>query len=353
MEPRRTFLKLAFPRLLGSAALLRHATGVTKSFALVVQGPAHTSISLDDPKYAALIAFLSDTHHFDRTALRTLFTQAVLKPEIIAIFDRPPERLAYYAYRTRFITGALIRRGREYMQENWTSLQKIEHEFGVQKEVICGILGVETKFGQPGLEKYRAFDILNTGYALYARREAFYKNELISFLLICREEEHDPLILRSSYGGAMGVPQFMPSSIQKYAIDHDGDGKRNLWGSTADIFASVANYLKIFGWVREGRTYLPARIVRELPSTRVLLNQGVRHTVSVETAARMGIQIEGVVSRTEMVAVASYQPEAGQERLLALFGNFRALLGYNWSVNYALTVLDLSNKLTEGPIPHE
>ncbi len=351
MELRRTFLKLLLPRLMGASALLQRATFSDKSFALVVQGPAPISISPDDPKYIALIETLFKEHHFDRAALRALLAQVALKPGIIAIFDRPPERLPYHVYRKRFIQDALILRGRDYLREHWATLQKIEREFGVQKEVICGILGVETKFGQPGLEKYRAFDILNTGYALYARREAFYRDELISFLLFCRDEGRDPFSLRSSYAGAMGVPQFMPSSIRKYAMDYDGDGKRNLWDSPEDIFASVANYLKIFGWTPSGRTYLLARVARALPDTRDFLSRGVRHITSVEAAARMGLQVEGTVAQTEKVSFASYQPEEGVEHLLALFGNFRALLAYNFSVNYVLTVLHLSNSLTQKTTP--
>ncbi len=345
MEARRTFLKLLLPRLVAQTALFQRIA--SSSFSLIAQGAV--SVSPDDPKYVALIEILFRKYQFDKAALRALLSQAILKPEIIEIFDRPPEKLPYYEYRKRFITDALIRRGRDYLQEHSGLLQKVEHEFGVQKEVICGILGIETKFGQPGLERYRAFDVLNTGYALYARREAFYRDELISFLLLCREEGRDPLALRSSYAGAMGVPQFMPSSLQKYAIDYDGDGKRNLWDSHLDIFASVANYLKTFGWTREGRTYLPARVARDGPATQTLLGRGVRHTVSVEDAAQTGIQVEGAVPRTEEAAFASYQPEAGTSRLLALFGNFRALLSYNFSVNYALTVIALSDSLTDKP----
>jgi membrane-bound lytic murein transglycosylase B len=332
---------------MGTAALLRSPPFAAGSFALVAQGAV--SVAPDDPKYVALIETLSKKYQFDKTALRSLLSQAILKPEIITIFDRPPEKLPYYEYRKRFITDTLILRGRDYLREHLGLLQKVEHEFGVQKEVICGILGIETKFGQPGLEKYRAFDILNTGYALYSRREAFYRDELISFLLLCREEGRDPLALRSSYAGAMGVPQFMPSSLQKYALDYDGDGKRNLWDSHPDIFASVANYLKTFGWTWGGRTHLPARITRDRTETQTLLGRGVRHTVSVEEASQSGVQVEGAIPQTEQVAFASYQPEAGVSRLLALFGNFRALLGYNFSVNYALTVTALSSHLADKP----
>ncbi len=308
---------------------------------------APAAVALNSPKYLALLDTLSQKHQFDRAALRSLFGQVSLKPEIIATFDRPPENLAFHAYRKRFITDALIDRGRAYLAEHQTMLHAVEGDFGVPKEIICGILGVETKFGQPGLEKYRAFDVLNTAFALYARREAFYRDEIVQFLILCREENLDALSVRSSYAGAMGVPQFMPSSARKYAFDYDGDGKRNLWSAHGDIFASVANYLRTFGWEKDGLLSLPARLMRDTPQARAEL--GARKTMFIADAARRGIDIQSPtpspLGKQDEVSFAFYEPREGEERLLALFKNFRALISYNASVNYSLTVLDLSARL--------
>lgn len=311
------------------------------------QNPA--SIKLDDPKYAALMKELSGKHSFDPAELKTLFSKVVLHPEIIEKFERPPEILPYYQYRKRFINDDLIAAAKVYLKENLPLLQSVEDEFGVPKEIICSILAIETKFGQKGIEKYREFDILNTAFSLYPKREAFYREELIAFLLLCKEEGIDPFSINSSYAGAFGVPQFMPSSFRKYAIDYDKDGKKDLWHSKGDIFASVAYYLKTFHWRPGGLTRLQARLASDSPKTRELLGGGVRKTFLVATAAKMGVEIPipEQASIDDEVSFAFYQPEEGSEALLALFGNFRAITRYNYSVNYALTIIDFAEILAK------
>ncbi len=347
MESRREFLRQGVLRLLG----LRAMFGMKGNG--LVPAAAERTIDLRQARYVSLLATLVREHQFDAAALRASFSKGVLKPKIIETLDRPPETLAFYQYRPRFINDALIERGRGFLAENRALLLAVEAEFGVDHEIICGILGVETKFGQPGLERYRAFDVLNTIFSLYPRREVFYRNELIQFMRLCRTEGLDPLTVNSSYAGAMGMPQFMPSSFEKYALDYDRDGKRNLWTSTSDVCGSVANYLKLFGWQKGGPRYLPASLTRDTPALREKL--GARKVLTVAEAARLGIDIQtptGVVDKNDQVSFARYEPQAGEERWLALFGNFRALLHYNLSVNYALTLIDLSRSLIpETPIP--
>jgi len=341
MESRRDFLQLGLLRLLALRAMFgMGANGL-------LPGSAGPQVDLRQKRYVSLIATLVKEHQFDPAALRALFPKAVLKPKIIETLDRPPEALPFYKYRERFIKDTLVARGRSFLAEHRTLLQTVEAEFGVDDEIICGILGVETKFGQPGLEPYRAFDVLNTIFSLYPRREDFYRNELIQFMRLCRDERLDPFEVKSSYAGAMGMPQFMPSSFQKYALDYDRDGKRNLWSATGDVCASVANYLKIFGWQKGGLMFLPARLTKDTPALREKL--GARKILSVAEATRLGIDIEAPtatpIGKDDKVSFARYEPQAGEERWLALFGNFRALLHYNLSVNYALTLIDLSRLL--------
>ncbi len=356
MESRRIFLKSLFPRMIGWGALLSldlswvypllaHADP-SSPLPSLSQAPA-SSLNLDDPRYVSLIKDLTQRHQFGAADLKALFGKVVLQAEIIEKFERPPELLPYYEYRRRFIKDDLVLRGQAYVQENLKLLQGIEEEFGVPKEVICSILGIETKFGHPRVEKYRAFDILNTAYALYPRRERFYREELIAYLLLCREEGIDPFSVNSSYAGAFGVPQFMPTSFRKYAVDYDKDGKRNLWTSNGDIFASVANYLKSFGWKRNGLTYLPARLSDDSPQRLKSVEVGIRKTIPLSRAAEMGIQIPlpASIQKDESVSFALYQPQEGTEALLALFENFRSITSYNYSLNYGLVVADFSEML--------
>jgi len=233
------------------------------------------------------------------------------------------------------------------MAENRTLLQKVEEEWGVSKEIIAAVLGIETRFGQPGIEPYRVWDVLNTAYLLYPRREAFYKGELIAFLTLCLEEKLDPLTIRSSYAGAMGVPQFIPTSFLKFAVDGDGDQKRNLWSSKHDIYASVANYFKQAGWKQGELIRVPAKIVGSPGAIQKEIEGGIQETMSVAQAVEMGIELPESVNRQSNVSFNAYKPEADKDRFIALFDNFRVITRYNASFNYAMVVTDLSEWLAQ------
>ena len=353
MEDRRAFLKRLVPRLIGLAAPLSLGMSLVQPLSAQTSAPPPAPpLPFDDPKYRDLFKELSQKHQFDPAGLRALFEKVALQPEIIEKFERPPEILPYYEYRKRFINEELILLSRAYLTENVRLFENVEDEFGVQKEIICSILAIETKFGQQGIEKYRAFDALNTAFSLYPRRELFYRDELIAYLLLCREEGIDPFSVNSSYAGAFGAPQFMPSSFRKYAVDYDKDGKRDLWRSKGDIFASVANYLKVFRWRRNGLTRLPARLANDSPELRKSVGLGIRKTFPVSAATQMGVHIplQSPAPAEDEVSFAFYEPEQGVETLLALFENFRAITRYNFSVNYALTVTELSEVLSKKEV---
>jgi membrane-bound lytic murein transglycosylase B len=298
------------------------------------------------PKHASLFEELVEKHRFDSEYLRPLFEAIVIRPDIIEKLDRPAEKqLAYYDYKKRFLEEKLVAKGIAYYRENQVLLTAVEKEYEVSKEVITAILGIETRFGEPGIEKYRAWDVYNTGYALYPRREAFFKSELIAFLALCKEENLDPLSIKSSYAGALGVPQFMPSSFLKFAMDGDGDQKRNLWSSKADIYASVAHYLKRAGWKMGGIVRLPAKFSGNPMDIQKVIDAGVRDTMTVTRATEIGIEISESIDKKELVSFALYKPEEGKDLFVGLFNNFRAIISYNASVNYAMVVTELSEIL--------
>ncbi len=300
------------------------------------------SLDIDNEKYRGLIKELTEKHQFDEKYLKGLFSKVVIKKDIIDKFERPAEHLPFYKYRKIFVKKNMIKKGHAYIEKNRELLTKVEKKYGVPKEVIASILGVETRFGQPGIEKYRAFDVYNTAFALYPRREKFYRGELISFLKLCRDEGFDPFSIKSSYAGAFGVPQFIPSSYLRYAVDFDGDGKKDLWNSKADIYGSVASYLKTFGWKPGQLSYLPARIAKENPESIKMAKGHFRKTLPVAKAIRTGIDIPPPAKGDDLVSFAYYEPKQGEKSLLALFGNFRAIARYNISVHYSLTIIELS-----------
>ena len=314
--------------------------------------PEETAISemrLSSPKLTSLVKELTETHGFDISFLKPLFKEAVIRPEILEKFERAPEKkLQYYEYRKIFLTESLLAAGHLYFKTNQSLLGEVEAEYGVPKEIIAAILGIETRFGQPGIEPYRAWDIFNTLYLLYPPRAAFFKEELIAFLKLCQKEELDPLSIRSSYAGAMGTPQFMPSSFLKYAVDYDGDKKRNLWSSNGDIYASVANYLKEAGWKKDGPLFFPVTMTGTSTDFQKWTESGIREVRPVAEAVKIGVQMPVSVNPEAPVSFVTYKPEEGQNIFLSLFDNFRAITRYNISVNYALVVIELAEILAKG-----
>ncbi len=347
MECRRTFLKQALPRLIGMGSLLSLSAVIPNS---IFSAETSRGVNLEDPKYRELLKELTQKHKFKAEELTALFKKVVFQEDIVEKFERPAEHLPYYKYRKIFIKDDMIQLGKAYLEKNKTLMTTVEKKYGVDKEVITSILGVETRFGKPGIEKYRAFDIYNTAYSIYPRREKFYREELIAFLRLCREEGIDPLSIKSSYAGAFGVPQFIPSSYLRYAVDFDEDGKKDLWHSKGDIYGSVANYLKTFGWKPGQLTYLPARILKDSPEAQKVAKAGFRKTLPVAKALKLGIEVPAPAKGDDDVSFAFYEPEPGEEALLALFDNFRAITRYNISVHYALTIVQLSRIFSSNGI---
>ena len=167
----------------------------------------------------------------------------------------PPAGTAknWAAYRDRFVEPQRIAAGTRFWQDNAEWLQRAEERWGVPAQIIVGIVGVETFYGRI-TGNFRVLDVLATLSFDFptgrSDRSAFFRDELEAFLLLSRREGLDPTLPKGSFAGAMGLPQFMPSSINRYAVDFDGDGRIDLANSTADVIGSVANYLAAFGWQR-------------------------------------------------------------------------------------------------------
>lgn len=199
-------------------------------------------------------------HHFDRNDLEQWFSEAKKLDRVIELISKPAEKiLSWKQYRPIFIRQKRIRMGREFMKKHHDLLARAEKETGVPAHIIAAIIGVETYYGRRR-GKTSVFDSLTTLGFDYPPRSRFFKNELEQFLLLAREEDIDVSTIRGSYAGAMGMPQFISSSYRRYAVDFDGDGKRDLWNSEADVIGSVANYFKVHGWQRGGDVIQRARV---------------------------------------------------------------------------------------------
>ena len=208
---------------------------------------------LNHEKSQALIDELVLDHGFEQSFVEDVLSNAVRQQKIIDSISSPAEfTWTWDRYKKLFIEDKRITNGKLFIQDNFETLDRAEKEFGVPKEVITSILGVETRYGKIQ-GSYRVIDSLLTLGFDYPRRAKFFRKELVDFFLLTRENKLDINEIKGSYAGAMGYGQFISSSYRAYAIDYDGDGYADLFNSVDDAIGSIANYLYVHGWKREGK----------------------------------------------------------------------------------------------------
>ena len=280
---------------------------------------------------------------FDRKTLVTMFDEIKVLPEIIDKMNRPAEAWPWHRYRNIFLKQKRIDQGVAFWNENEALLARAEKEFGVSAQIIVGILGVETRFGiiSPG---YRVVDALTTIVVDYPRRSKYFKKELRHVLLLAREENVDPLQFMGSYAGAMGKAQFMPSSYRSYAIDFDGDGRRDLIGNTADAVGSIAAYLKKHGWKTGQQVTVRASISGDKFGKYV--KKGMKPKVKLADISKYGVKANTKINldKSAKASLIQLEQKENMEYWLGL-NNFYAITRYNHSNLYAMAVYQLSEEI--------
>ena len=211
----------------------------------------------------AFIVEMSAEHKFDPQELERWLSAARFQPRIVELMQRPIiEPPKWFEYGPQFLSPARVDAGVDFWNANAASLARAEAETGVPAEIVVAIIGVETFYGR-FTGSHRVIDALATLAFDYPRRAAFFRGELKEFLLLAREQGLSPLSPKGSFAGAMGLPQFMPGSYRRYAVDFDDTGRVDLFGSADDAIGSVANYLVRHDWQRGQPVLLPARIAQE------------------------------------------------------------------------------------------
>jgi membrane-bound lytic murein transglycosylase B len=255
-------------------------------------------------------------------------------------------------YRSRFIDPVRIQAGVRFWREHAAALARAESEFGVPAEIIVGIIGVETIYGRD-IGNFRVMDALATLAFDFPKtekrdRSAFFRDELEQFLSLKNRTGIDPLELRGSYAGAMGLGQFMPSSWVKYAIDFDGDGKVDLFNSPVDAIGSVANYFRSFGWKTGQATHYAVSFDTTKLDKEALLAPDILPTFSVESFQAKGAVLEGpALQHNGPLALIELQngdpalSPSNAPQYIAGTENFYVITRYNWSSYYAMSVIEL------------
>ena len=281
-------------------------------------------------------------HHFNESELRNLFQSVEIQPAILDAMAKPAEAKPWYQYRDIFMTDARIDGGVQFWRENEAALKAVEQQTGVPAEIIIAIIGVETKYGAH-TGKYRVIDALATLGFAYPSRSEFFLKELEGYLLLSREEHLDPLIPMGSYAGAMGLPQFMPSSYRAYAQDFDHDQKRDIWKNSADAIASVANYFVKNQWQRGGS--IAFQVSAEGDAYQRALSKGVKPDVTGSQLIGLGVDIPQSL-RNDKLKLLRY-PMLDQDQLWVGLHNFYVITRYNHSPLYAMAVYQLSQAIRD------
>ncbi len=292
----------------------------------------------------AFIRQMVAQHAFVGEELEFLFGRARREPAILAAILPPKDAKArsWLAYRARFVTGGRIAEGGTFWQRNAAALERAARVHGVPEEIIVAIIGIETVYGRQ-MGSWRVIDALSTLAFDYLPRAEFFRSELEQFLLFAREQGVDVFSVRGSYAGAIGIPQFMPGSYRRFAVDFDGDGATDLRASEVDSIGSVANFLVKHGWRRGERVQLPARVNGE--GHRELLEAGMEPHIGLGELKRYGVEARTDLALDTPVALIELEsPGAPTEYRLAL-RNFYVLTRYNRSVLYASAVYDLAQEI--------
>jgi membrane-bound lytic murein transglycosylase B len=356
------FLVFMVGKLFGKGRIVRHVLTHILTLAVLVsvaplpvlaaeQQPQAADLVADDQpinlaeeQYRQLFQELEERYLFNRSQLSSLFADLRIDRKVLQLMDRQGEAKPYFQYRSLFITPIIVALGKHNLELHRSLFDRIEAEYGVDREVIVAIWAIESRFGanQGG---FNLFQTLNTLFAAYPRRSAFFRKELIDFLVLCRSNGIDPLTVKGSYAGAFGQTQFMPSSFTEYAVDFDGDQRRDIINSLPDIFASIANYLKNFGWTLHGPLYFEIGFKLHSEALTEVYNEGRKGRIDwqqLATIQKTTLPRPVPEERLSIVGLELPPRSGGGMRFIAGYPNFQAITEYNHSSKYAMAVAEMA-----------
>ncbi len=287
-------------------------------------------------------------HDFSRSALERLFAKVRMRPGVLAAIRRPAESKPWYQYRPIFLTDARIRGGVRFWERHAAILERAQRRYGVPPQIVTAILGVETRYGRR-MGNIPVIDSLSTLAFDYPPRERFFRRELAQFLLLTRTNGLDPLAVKGSYAGAMGMPQFIASSYRRYAVDFDGDGHVDLIHSTADAVGSVAHYLSAHGWKAGAPIALAARVSGDRFGPLLATGKDAAPRRSLAQLRALGVEPAGAAAAPQDLParLLRLQGRDGPEYWIT-YHNFYVITRYNHSALYAMAVYQLGRAIRDA-----
>lgn len=308
------------------------------SFSTLAQAPARVKLKLEVEKF---ITQMVQQHQFDESALRQILSQLKGNEGVIKAINAPATSKPWYEFKNLFVTPTRTSGGVDFWNANAEQLKRAREIYGVPEEIIVAIIGVESIYGKR-TGSFRVIDALYTLAFEMPERASYFRGELEQFLLLTRENSLDALTVKGSFAGAIGMPQFMPTSYRRFAVDFDSDGKINLWENVPDIIGSVANYLHYFGWVAGQPIVVPARISGT--QYKDIVEKGFKPHLTLTQMLPKGVEPTDAMPPELVAGLFSLDIEQSQEYWLA-FNNFYVITRYNRSKNYAMAIYLLANAI--------
>ncbi len=284
------------------------------------------------------------TRGISQPTIDEAFANVQILERVVSLDRKQPEvTQTFQQYMEKRLPKSLVDSGRALLAENRDILNEVAAKYGVQPRFIVALWGVETRYGKY-TGGFSVIDALTT-LAYDDRRSAYFRKELLLALLILDEDHIDAKDMKGSWAGAMGQSQFMPSSFVNFAVDHNADGKRDIWTTKSDVFASAANYLAKSGWKGDqtwGReVQLPAGFDLSLVDLKVRKPMRDWQALGVRRA-------DGTDLPTRQLMGSLVQPKGGNGQTFLVYDNYRTILKWNRSTYFAMSVGQLADLLGGG-----
>lgn len=320
------------------------------AIAVALASPVQAADYDESPTVQAFIADMTDHYGFAKDKLTAVFSQVKKQQAILDLIAKPAEKAKLWKeYQPIFLTQKRVDEGVVFWKNNAEALALAEKQYGVPAQIIVAIIGVETFYGR-NMGSWPVLDALATLSFDYPPRSEFFSKQLKEYLLMTREEQLDPLTLKGSYAGAMGMCQFMPGSFRAYAVDFDNDGHIDIWNNPTDAIGSVANYFKEHGWQQGQPTVLQVQVTGDKVANGLSAGLALDKTAAQLNQAGWLLPKQ-LASDTPLIAFRLDGKE-GDEYWVGL-RNFEVITRYNRSVMYSLAVYQLSEQLLAAKTVNE
>ncbi|WP_239324587.1 lytic murein transglycosylase B [Snodgrassella gandavensis] len=286
--------------------------------------------------------------HYSRAQLENFFRQVHYRPSIIRGMDKPGTSLPWYTFVQNNASNIRISAGNVFWRNNTEVIQAVAKHYDVAPQLLIAIVGIETNYGAT-MGSYRVADALTTLGYHYPRRAEYFQRELAEFLQLAYEEKQDPFSFKGSFAGAMGMPQFMPSSFRQYAVDWDGDGRRDIWRNSGDTLASVANYMKQHGWQSGAPIAVPVAM-QSTPQLQQIIDEptGLKYTAG--QLRQLGVVIPAQIGNQEKGVLYRLEKSPGEYDYWFGLNNFYTIWQYNHSRHYVAAVRQIANNLADANV---